>query len=82
MRAAESEVTRLMERVNYYEALLDITGPRWNTETPEYQAAKQYMARRGYNCALDAVEKLVVQRLFELQKTHLASAGKYSLSLV
>lgn len=66
-----------MERVNYYEGLLDITGARWGPEHLAYQKAKTSFIHRAYNLALDAVEKLVVQRLFELQKTHLASTGTF-----
>lgn len=79
MKKAMSEVTRLLERVNEYEDLLDITGERWGQHTPAYQEAKKSTARRAYNLALDTVERLVVQRLFELQKTHLASTGTWSM---
>lgn len=81
MRAANSEVTRLLEQVNYYEDLLDITGERWSPSHKDYKATKDYMAVRQYHLALDTVEKLVVQRLFELQKTHLVNTGKFAASI-
>lgn len=76
MRAASSDVTRLTEQVNYFEDLLDITGERWHPGHAQYQATKVYVAVRVYHLALDTVEKLVVQRLFELQKTHLVNTGE------
>ena len=54
--------------------------PRWSPATPEYQDALRYSTTRKYHQALDKLQKLVVQRLFELQKLNLSSTGAYFAS--
>lgn len=73
-RTAQSNVTLVMERVNEFEALLDVS-IRWLPTDAAYKKAKTYLGERKYRLALDVVERLVVQRLFELEKTHLMSTG-------
>lgn len=65
-----------MERVNEFEALLNIE-TRWRPGLPAYDKAKKYVKERAYRRELDHVEKLIVQRLFELEKTHLVSTSKW-----
>src|SRR5271155_5189939 len=48
---------------------------RWMPAMPEYQDALRYSTTRKYHQALDKLQKLVVQRLFELQKLNLSSSG-------
>ncbi|KIO22578.1 hypothetical protein M407DRAFT_39675, partial [Tulasnella calospora MUT 4182] len=73
-KKAESKVQDLTEVVNEYEAELDI-GRRWAPGMPEYEKVVQYSRRRKYHLALDRLERLLVQRLFELQKGHLEGTG-------
>ncbi|KAF8196114.1 hypothetical protein BJ912DRAFT_847093 [Pholiota molesta] len=48
---------------------------RWHASMPEYIDAKRYMSRRRYEKAVDALQKLVVQRLFELQRMNQSKNG-------
>ncbi|KAG1871441.1 hypothetical protein F4604DRAFT_1583258 [Suillus subluteus] len=48
---------------------------RWEPSSPEYQAAMKYMTTREYHRALDSLQRLVVQRLFELQRLNVAQTA-------
>ncbi|KAG8911652.1 hypothetical protein FRC02_006489 [Tulasnella sp. 418] len=74
-KAVYEKVGQCLELVCELEAQLG-GGPRWTVETEEYIKAKELLRTRKYRLALDHLESLVVQRLFELQKGHLASTGK------
>ncbi|KZV82873.1 hypothetical protein EXIGLDRAFT_626428, partial [Exidia glandulosa HHB12029] len=53
---------------------------RWTTESREYQDALASMAERDWRRALDKLELLMVQRMFELAKTHTFGTGmRYKL---
>jgi hypothetical protein len=52
---------------------------RWTPSSDKWKAAVAYMEVREYQKALDKLEGLVVQRLFELTKMGLAGTGKESL---
>ena len=56
------------------ERRMGITAP-WAEDSPEYQEAKAYVKNRRFNHAVDNLERLVVQRLFELSKANLAGTG-------
>ncbi|KAF8170782.1 hypothetical protein BJ912DRAFT_860927 [Pholiota molesta] len=56
------------------EVKMEIT-TRWHASMPEYIEARQYMSRRKYEKAVDALQKLVVQRLFELQRMNQSQNG-------
>ncbi|KAI1792846.1 hypothetical protein LXA43DRAFT_886785 [Ganoderma leucocontextum] len=45
---------------------------RWERTDPEYIAALKYLATRKYQQALGRLQRLVIQRLFELQKMNLS----------
>lgn len=62
-------------RVTALENRLDI-GERWQPSFPQYQEAKQELAYRSYRRSLDELERLVVQRLFELKKLNMSDTGK------
>lgn len=74
-RAACEKVERCMEVVNNLEAELDVVGPRWTRESPKYKEAAKFASERKYRLALDRIERLLVQRIFELQKGHLHNTG-------
>lgn len=76
-KKAEAKVQDLTEVVNEYEAELDIHGCRWAPGMLEYEKVVKYAQRRKYHLALDRLERLLVQRLFELQKGHLEGTGEY-----
>lgn len=75
LSAIHAKVDKYMDRVSEFEEALGVSD-RWSPTSEEYLAAKKYLVERKYRLALDHLEKLVVQRLFELQKTHLSSTGK------
>lgn len=80
-KAAQEKVNRLTERVNELEALLDVD-VRWSEGHPDYERTKTYAYERRYRLALDHLEKLVVQRMFELEKTNLVSTCKHHIMRV
>ena len=47
----------------------------WLPTSPEYINAVQYLGRRKYEKALDYLQKLVVQRLFELHRMNQSQNG-------
>lgn len=49
---------------------------RWQPSHPQYLETLKYMSLRRYHQALDKLQKLVVQRLFELHKMNLSASGK------
>lgn len=51
---------------------------RWQPSSQEYQDALEWAGERTYRLALDKLERLLVQRLFELQKANLISTGTFS----
>ncbi|KZT50691.1 hypothetical protein CALCODRAFT_420551, partial [Calocera cornea HHB12733] len=52
---------------------------RWTPECPEWQTTEADLGRRAYNTALDHLEALVVQRLFEMEKMSLRGTVGYAL---
>lgn len=48
---------------------------RWHSSTPEYIETVKYAATRKYHKALDNLQRLVIQRLFELHRLNLARTG-------
>ncbi|KAG6835638.1 hypothetical protein H0H93_016291 [Arthromyces matolae] len=61
------ELIQMEERMNISE--------RWTPSTSEYIKTSKYMSERNYEKALDKLQKLVIQRLFELHKLNLASTA-------
>ncbi|KAG1766881.1 hypothetical protein EV702DRAFT_980585 [Suillus placidus] len=48
---------------------------RWEVSDPHYQEAHQYSGQRRFVRAVEELEGLVVQRMFELSKANLSSTG-------
>ena len=71
---AFAQADQLWHALVALEKLNDIT-ERWLPSTPEWKEAVAYMEIRKYQKALDKLESLVVQRLFELTKMGLAGTG-------
>jgi hypothetical protein len=59
----------------HFERILGIT-ERWQLDSTEYKEAKKWSNERHYRLALDHLERLVIQRIFELQKANLVSTGE------
>lgn len=74
LNAFES-VTQIREMVVAYELLHDIP-ERWTPDCEEWKSAAKYTKVRDFQKALDKLEALVVQRLFELSKMGLAGTGE------
>jgi hypothetical protein len=64
-RAAAERRDQITLEVIEMEVKLGIEN-RWTFASPEYQETLKYMLERKYHRALDKLQKLVVQRLFEL----------------
>lgn len=70
--------TALTLEVNALEVKLGINH-RWQPGDAQYVKVTDYIATRKYHRALGALQRLVVQRLFELHRLNLAQTGKFSV---
>ena len=66
----------LQKELQSVEGQLDV-GMRWTPDSAEYQNAVKYLSIRTYQRAVDKLEGLVVQRLFELTKANVSQTGKF-----
>ncbi|KAG0697180.1 hypothetical protein DFH29DRAFT_984382 [Suillus ampliporus] len=80
-RKAETQCRHLMEKrdlilqeVAAMEVKMAISH-RWQPSFPEYQATIKYMTTHKYQRALDNLQCLVVQRLFELQRLNISQTA-------
>ncbi|KAH9885089.1 hypothetical protein C8Q73DRAFT_749296 [Cubamyces lactineus] len=73
-RYLRERVKQLTEEVNAMEVALNITS-RWQPGDTAYRETLQYIATRKYQRALGKLQRLVIQRLFELNKLNLAQTG-------
>ncbi|CDO74657.1 hypothetical protein BN946_scf184832.g1, partial [Trametes cinnabarina] len=73
-RFAQVRLQRAEEKVHRLEEQLDIDA-RWSPSSAEYKQAATEMALRRYRRALDHLERLVIQRLFELKKLGMNGIG-------
>jgi hypothetical protein len=74
-RALHDKVDRCRERCEALEVQLGID--RWTRDDPEFIEANKYNEERSFRLKLDRVERLVVQRLMEMQKCHIRGTSKY-----
>ena len=65
----------LQNELQSVEEHLDV-GQQWTPQSPEFQQATAYMNVQTYQKAVDKLEGLVVQRLFELTKANVSQTGK------
>ncbi|EJD44437.1 hypothetical protein AURDEDRAFT_48381, partial [Auricularia subglabra TFB-10046 SS5] len=65
---------KILEAIVALEGVLDID-VRWTTTSREYQDGLVRMAERDWRRALDRLELLMVQRMFELAKSHVFGTG-------
>ena len=72
------KVDNLMYKIIQMEVRLGIDEcDRWQPGDEKYQKVLEYKNTRRFQKALDRLQKLVVQRLFELQKLNIAGTGEY-----
>jgi hypothetical protein len=74
-RHANEQFSRVHEDVCALEVQMGIS-VRWVPTTPKYVTAVKYTKERQYHRALGKLQKLVTQRLFELQRLNVAHTGK------
>ncbi|KDQ09799.1 hypothetical protein BOTBODRAFT_116704 [Botryobasidium botryosum FD-172 SS1] len=76
-RTAMDRLLLLTEAVNDMELKLGMTpSERWHPSHPRWVETSKYMKARAYKCALDKLELLVVQRLFEMEKLNMRGTGR------
>ncbi|KAG2125460.1 hypothetical protein DEU56DRAFT_873092 [Suillus clintonianus] len=73
-RAAHNKLALEMNAALDLEHRLGLT-ERWTPRDPQYQEALEYLNNNRFIRAVQRLEGLVVQRLFELAKANLASTG-------
>ncbi|EKM58490.1 uncharacterized protein PHACADRAFT_88841 [Phanerochaete carnosa HHB-10118-sp] len=73
-RVAAEQYDRVSAEVVALEIKMDIQ-EHWDPTTPAYQEALKYICEQTYRRALDKLHRLVVQRLFELQKLNVSHTG-------
>jgi hypothetical protein len=61
--------------VEELEEALDVV-ERWTTESAKWGATVEEIKRRKYAVALDALELLIVERIFELTKMNQSQTGR------
>ncbi|KAJ7869745.1 hypothetical protein B0H14DRAFT_3083932 [Mycena olivaceomarginata] len=73
-RRAQEKVEKDLGHVEELEETLDIV-ERWTTESAKWGATVEEIKRRKYTVALDALELLIVERIFELTKMNQSQTG-------
>ena len=71
------ELLASIRYVGFIEKQMTVKGYKvpWTPESPQYTEALQFMFTRNFHRALDKVQQLVVQRLFELSKANIVGLG-------
>ncbi|KAJ6600993.1 hypothetical protein DFH09DRAFT_1243004 [Mycena vulgaris] len=73
-RHGKEKVEKDRESVQELESVLDIVD-RWTTELPKWESTVIEIKKRKYQLALDALELLIVERIFELTKMNQSQTG-------
>jgi hypothetical protein len=74
-RVAAQRQSELLEEIVTMEVKMGIDN-HWQPSDSRYIDTLKYMADCKYHQALDHLQKLVIQRLFELNRLNLAGTGK------
>ena len=74
-RSAQDQLTIAIRTVADLEMCLLLQEP-WTVESPQYKDTIKYIHQCQYHRALDKLEQLVVQPLFELSKANVLGMGK------
>lgn len=75
---AYNRVVRAEDNISTLERNLGITDT-WTADSPDYIHIQNYIKNRKYLRAVDTLEALVVQRLFELTKLNHSGTGTFNL---
>ncbi|THG96932.1 hypothetical protein EW026_g4986 [Hermanssonia centrifuga] len=73
-RHAMHEMSLALRAIADLELKLELN-ETWTPKHPKYEEALAYIRKRQFHRALDKVQQLVVQRLFELSKANIAGMG-------
>ncbi|KAJ7893589.1 hypothetical protein B0H13DRAFT_2234716 [Mycena leptocephala] len=73
-RHAKEKVEKDLESVHALEAQLDVA-ERWTVESPKWVLTVVEIKKRKYQLALDALELLIVERIFEVTKINQSQTG-------
>ncbi|KAJ6470175.1 hypothetical protein DFH09DRAFT_1110926 [Mycena vulgaris] len=73
-RQGRERMEKDLDSVLELEAALDIV-ERWTTASPKWVATAEAVKKRRYQLALDALELLIVERIFELTKMNQSQTG-------
>ncbi|KAJ7160682.1 hypothetical protein C8R43DRAFT_1086815 [Mycena crocata] len=73
-RHARENFDKAIDAVQEMERKMKI-GPRWTSESPEWQKAAELVATRRYRLCVNHLEELVLKRLFELTKMNMSQTG-------
>jgi len=73
--ALESQ-KRDLTAVQVLESKLNIA-QRWTLNSVEWQQAAEKVSMQHYQCCIDALEGLVVARMFELTKMNMSQTGMF-----
>ena len=84
-RKLERQIRQLWDRVDRLtgEVLImeeQFGNQRWQPTDARYQETLEYIRKRRYHKALAKLQRLVIQRLFELHKMNLSQTGGFSRS--
>jgi hypothetical protein len=80
-RNAEEALESIRRQTIDLEVVMGIqSNQRWTPAEPQYREALKHLVQADYYDALEDLERLVVQRLFELQKLNISQPGKSSLT--
>ena len=71
----------LQNQLQILEEKLDVS-ERWTRDSAEFKKAEEYLRVRIYQRAVDKLESLVVQRLFELTKANVSQTGEMFLPAI
>ena len=73
-RLAAERHSQILREVIAMEVKMGIS-TRWQPSDEQYIETLAYMSKRHYHRALDNLQRLVIQRLFELNRLNLAGTG-------
>ncbi|KAJ7131812.1 hypothetical protein C8R43DRAFT_895516, partial [Mycena crocata] len=73
-RHAKEKVTKDLDSVHELEDMLQIV-ERWTTASPKWWATVEAIKKQKYQLALDGLELLIVERIFELTKMNRSQTG-------
>ncbi len=77
-RHAKEKVEKDLDSVHALEVQLDIA-ERWTVASPKWVSTVVEIKKRKYQLALDALELLIVERIFELTKMNQSQTGASSI---